>query len=125
MTSIVFTDIPSAYVDVTIPAGTRGRILVRFTGESSCSGGLAAQWCSVRILVAGVEAQPAVGINFAFDSTDGNTESGASWESHALDRISPVLEAGTYTVQAQWAVTNGGTTFFLDDWTLTAQRVVA
>src|SRR5262245_3014003 len=37
----------------------------QFTAESACSGG--SGWCSVRILIDGVEADPVVGTDFSFN----------------------------------------------------------
>jgi hypothetical protein len=114
-------------VTVTAAPGTAGlteRILVRFTAESACYGGTA--WCSVRILIAGVEAAPVVGVDFAFDSTDAVDEGSSSWEGHALQRcrIVTIPSTGTYPVQIDWGVSSAGTgtTFRLDDWALTVEQ---
>jgi hypothetical protein len=119
--SVPFVDLPGATATVTIPAGSSGLILARFSGESRCSGGVGAQWCSVRVLIGGVEADPVVGADFAFDSTDNATETTNSWESHSIERVRR-LGAGTYTVKVQWAVTNAATSFRLDDWAFTVER---
>jgi hypothetical protein len=77
----------------------------------------------VRILVDGAEAKPASGANYAFDSTDNASETSASWEGHALERSTDVLTGGTYTVTAQWLVTDPGTSFRLDDINMTVERI--
>lgn len=119
--STTFVNLPGATTVVTVPSGENALILARFSAESACSGGTGAQWCSVRILIGGVEANPIVGLDFAFDSTDNGRETSASWESHSVDRSRPV-GSGTYVVQAQWAVTSAATSFRLDDWSLTVER---
>lgn len=117
-----FIALPGATTTITVPTGTTGCLLLRFIAESSCTGGGAvSRWCSVRILVDGVEANPVVGTDFAFDSTDTGTETASSWESHAVERIARV-SAGLHTVTVQWGVNIAGPTFRLDDWTLVVER---
>ena len=89
----------------------------RFTAETACYGSTSG-WCSVRILIDGVEAEPAVGTDFAFD--DAGTSTG--WESHSVERVRAVTTAGTHTVTVQ-ATEIGTLTNRLDDWTLTAMAV--
>ena len=72
---------------ISIFAQTGSHVLARFTAESACFGG--SGWCSARILVDGVEADPVAGTDFAFDSTDSNRETSSSWESHSMERASP------------------------------------
>ena len=73
-------------------------------------------------MIGDTELDPAVGNDFAFDSTDNATETESSWESHAIER-SVVLGGGTHVVQVQWRTTNAATTLRLDDWHLTVERV--
>jgi hypothetical protein len=68
--------------------------------------------------VDGNEAAPVVGTDFAFDSSDSNTEGGGSWESHAIERSVAGVAAGSHTVTVQYAVVGGATSFRLDDWGL-------
>lgn len=113
-----FVDLPGAVVGVVIPPGlTLARLLIRFSGESLCHAGL--QWCSIRILVDGTEAEPAAGAEFAFDSTDFDTKSGGAWEARAMER-SLVVGPGTHVVWVQWRVRTTET-FSLDDWTLVVE----
>jgi hypothetical protein len=118
-----FVNLAGATTSITVPVNTTAMILARFTAESSCSApGVAVQnWCSVRILVDGVEAQPAVGNNFAFDSTDEGNETVASWESHSVDRYAAGVGPGAHSVTVQEAVTSAATVFQLDDWTLVVE----
>jgi hypothetical protein len=113
---VAFTSIPGAACTVAVPAGESALILARFSAESSCVGG--PSWCTARILIGGVEANPVVGTDFAFDSPGG--EPLDSWESHSMDR-SRVVGPGTYVVQVQWAVV-GAPVFRLDDWSLIVER---
>jgi len=108
---------------VVVPAEERAMFLMRFSGESSCAGGVGAQWCRLRMRIAGAEANPVVGGDFAFDSTDNGSESFASWESHAIERYSRIMGPGTYRVEVQWQVTDPAVRFRLDDWTFVVERV--
>src|SRR4051794_13715508 len=98
-------------------AGPGQFIDARFTAETACYGANSG-WCSVRILVDGLEAEPTVGTDFAFD--DAGIASG--WESHSVERVRTVTTSGTHTVTVQ-ATEIGGLTNRLDDWTLTAMAV--
>jgi hypothetical protein len=108
-----WTNVPSASVTVTIPAGTRRLISARFNAESLCTG---PGWCSVRVIYvrasngATAELGPQSGTDFAFDSA------GGSWEAHAIERTSTTfLPAGTYSVRVQ-AQRVGSSSFRLDDY---------
>ena len=115
--STSYVELPTASASIDVPAGTTATILVSFAAESSCYG---AGYCSVRVLVDGNEATPVVGTNeFAFDSSDGGTETSSSWESHALERAVTGVAAGAHTVTVQYATTSATGTFRLDDWGLT------
>jgi hypothetical protein len=111
-TSTTFTALTSD--SISIPATGKYRVVVRFSGESQC---IAVSWCSLRILVGGVEANPKVGTDFAFDSPGGST-----WESDAIERTSDVINGGvgSVTVEVDWAVVSGGT-WVLDDWSGSAE----
>jgi|GEM_PF-5430224 hypothetical protein len=120
---------PTVLDTVSVPpapgtAGQLERVLVTFSAESACSGGT--PWCSVRILIAGVEASPASGVDFAFDSTDSNKEGSGSWESHSMQRCRflTLPSTGNYTVEVDWGASSagGGTTFRLDDYTITVAQ---
>ena len=114
-TSASYVDVPNASASVTVPAGGAATLLLTFTGESACSGGDG--FCRVRILVDGNEAEPAVNTDFAFDSSDGNTETSASYESHAVQRSVAGVAAGAHTVTVKYSVF-GTPTLRLDDWSL-------
>ena len=131
-----FLTLPGTLTKITIPAGKNALVNLAFTAESRCNepGSSAPDWCEVRILVDGVEASPQASSfapdTYAFDSTDGGTESISSWESHAMDRHHCVYNstskvARTVPVEVQWKVTNfdGGNApqFWLDDWSFTIE----
>ena len=105
-----------------MPAGETARIYVIFSAESACYGGGADRYCGARIIVDGNELNPAVGNDFAFDSTDAGDEGTKSWESHAIARSSETLSAGNHTVKVQIRTTNAATTLRLDDWALVIFR---
>jgi hypothetical protein len=114
-TSPSFVSLPGATATITVPALKVHLVNVRFSAESYCFGstGLAGNWCSIRILADGVEMLPNSGGDFAFNA-NGATDD--FWEGHAMERTL-VLGPGSHTITAQWAVTNSGVTFRLDDWT--------
>lgn len=131
-----FLPLPGANTRVMVPAGNNVLVNVGYTAESRCDepDSTAPNWCEVRILIDGVEAAPAASSfppdTYAFDSTDGGSETSASWESHAMDRHKCVFNsqndvARVVPVEVEWKVTNfdGGVapSFWLDDWSLTVE----
>jgi len=118
--STSFVDLPGALVGINVPAGKFQLVQVRFSGESYCFGSttLAGNWCSIRILVDGVEMLPNVGSNFAFDS---NGAADDFWEGNAMERTL-VVRGGAHVIRAQWSVNNAGVSFGLDDWTFTVTQ---
>jgi hypothetical protein len=118
-----FTDVPGATTSITVPADTTATILARFTAESRCAeiAPPSENFCSIRIVVDAGEAQPVVGDDFAFDSTNNGGEDDASWESHAVERYVTGVGAGAHTVTVQRLVTAANTSFRLDDWTLVVE----
>lgn len=114
-------NIRGAKTQITVPAGQRALLLMRFTAETVCySGG--PDFCSARILVDNREALPAAGRNFHIDSN----YSGETFESqkgHAMDR-SLEVGPGTYTVRVQGTAMEG-LILTVDDWSLTVQSVRA
>jgi len=106
--------------DTVIPINLSTSTLVkaRFTAESACYG--ASGYCSVRIVARNVdtgeiaEFNPVVGTDFAFDSSDSNTETSRSWESHAINRSLP-LPPGRYQIYVQANPNFSGMTLRLDN----------
>lgn len=121
-TAAVYTGPTWQNVGSTAIYATSGSFLVAtFSGESACYG--AAGWCSVRILVDGVEADPVVGTDFSFNSTDNGTETSSSWESHSIQRTKALTTIGSHSVVAQSYATVATISHRLDDWTLTVEAV--
>ena len=116
---------------IPVPAGMTVLLSARFAAESNCSEAAPAavnNWCSVRILIGGLEAEPVVGNDFAFDSTNGGADVNA-WESHSMDRHRCYRNSTTATQQVpvvvQWGVANADPTppvFRIDDWSLVIQE---
>jgi hypothetical protein len=102
--------VPGASLAMAVPSGKQKLFIAEFDAESYCQGGTG--WCSVRILVDGVEMHPASGGDFAFDSVDTD-----AWESHAMTRTYGPLGPGQHTFQVQVKVNNAATSFRVDDWT--------
>jgi hypothetical protein len=119
--STAWVNVPTAVTSITIPAGTTRMLDVRYSAESQCAG--SSGWCSVRVVVytpsgGVIELSPVVGTDFAFDSASAD-----NWESHAIERTSAQMGAGTYRVQVQATVVAGATQLRLDDWTLAVEAV--
>jgi hypothetical protein len=119
-----WANIPGASVNLTIPAGHTDTILARFSGESLCWG--MAGWCQLRILANGVELDAQGGVDFAFDSSDNNTETAASWASHAIERYRRITNTANVPVAVnvvvQYKVSAAGLNFRVDDWNFTVQQ---
>jgi hypothetical protein len=106
---------------VTVPAGDTATIVVTFTAMSACYG--ADGHCSIQVLIDGAPANPDGGTGFAFDSSDNNTETDKSSESHSVTRVAKSIAAGDHTVTVQWAVSVNTITFAVDDSTTVIQVV--
>jgi hypothetical protein len=110
-TSHTFVNLPGG--SQLIRTATSGIVLARFSGESACRG--SGGWCSVRLLLDGQEMSPQAGTDFAFDSP-----TTAGYSAHSMER-STIVQAGTHTVQVQYAAAGAATSVRLDDWTLTLE----
>ncbi|MDX6287069.1 MAG: hypothetical protein QOG53_2554 [Frankiales bacterium] len=116
-----FTAINASVIPVAIPSGQSRLLTGRFSGESRCTG-VANTWCAIRIMVKdtvsgiAVEMEPAVGVDFAFDTVGGDGS-----EAHAITRFLRV-PGGSYNVYVERATTNGGTAFQLDDWAFEVEQ---
>ncbi len=130
--STAYVTVPGAVGTVAIPAGQRALVKVQYDAESACSEpDTDPNWCSLRILIGGVEGDPQSGIDFAFDSTDRGRETPSSWESHGMTRVRCIANTSggpiNVGVVVQAAVTNipadaTRPTFRLDDWELDIYR---
>jgi hypothetical protein len=91
-----------------------GFLVATFTAESNCTGA-AGGWCSIVINCDGVELQPAVGTDFAFDSV-GPTSSTGNFHSLSVARRSNAFTGGTHSCEVRESLLNGATAFRVDDW---------
>ena len=110
--------LPGASTVVNAP--TTSDLIITFSAESVCyNGGAGDDWCEVQILVDGTPVGPGVG-DAAFDSQDGSgtVESGASWESHSIQRLASNVAAGNHTVTVMYGPGFGTADFRIDDWVL-------
>jgi hypothetical protein len=106
-TSNTLVLIPSMTIKFTV--GHTARLLMHFTDEAGCLSTTSGHWCTVEILVDGIEAAPAAGSDYAIDTSDG---SGAyRWIGGALNRAIAVL-AGTHTVTVEGFAVFSGDTFW-------------
>jgi hypothetical protein len=102
---------------VTVPAGATATVIATFSAESRCTNGTA---CVLRLFINDREMNPEDGTNFWFDTPSSSATLGyADYEAHSITRVRVGVAAGTHTISAQYQ-TNGGATFRVDDWTLTA-----
>jgi hypothetical protein len=120
--STAFVDLAGSSETFNIPTGETARIYAIFSAESACFGGGLNRQCGARVVIDGNELNPAVGNDFAFDSSDDGDEGSSSWESHAMARSSETLSAGNHTVKVQIRSSNAATTFRVDDWALVIYR---
>lgn len=100
---------------ITVGPGSTGFIVATFTSESRCMG-TPGGICNIIINCNGVEAQPAVGTDFAFDSV-GPTSSTANFHSLSVTRRTNVFTGGTHSCEVRENLVSGANNFRLDDWT--------
>jgi hypothetical protein len=119
--SLAITTSSTSFVNFTadsivVPANGSYRVLVTVSGESACD---ATSWCTMEILVDGVQTNPKSGSDFAFDSPGGN-----AWTSNSMQGTSDLITgtgvARSVTIDVEWAVVGGGS-WRMDDWTVSAQ----
>lgn len=120
-----YTDILGATATVKIASGSKGMLLIRFSGDTSCYGGIVSGQdnCYVHVLVNGVEAMP-VG-DVSFDTNNANTEVASAIEAHSMEWSTGRLGPGTYTVQVQAKVDDSPccqVEFDINHWSLTVER---
>ena len=112
-TTTTFSTIPGSQTTITTTPETNTLVLARLTGTSACSG---VGSCNVRILIGGVAGAPGAA-TFAIGGGGGPTSS-RSYEAWR------VVGGGTFTVAAQWRVTDaGGMTFQFQQRTLVVERI--
>jgi hypothetical protein len=113
-----FQTLPGSELTVGIASGTSRLVEARFMAESSCFGGTAGNWCTVRVVArnsstgALVELSPEAGGDFQFDTV---SQVNDRREGHAIER-SRRLGAGGWNVFVELKTTSTSTTVRLDDW---------
>ena len=116
------TDLAGGSTTISVPAGQKALLLIRFSAATACYGGSVggANTCYVQALVDGSPADPG---EVRFDNNNGNTES-SQYEAHAMEWAKNV-GAGTHTIQIQVRIDDapGVVEFDLDPWTLAVERV--
>ena len=121
-----FEAVPDASATLIVPGGETATFLMGFSSESAATATRRTPpWVGAASgsLVDGAEAAPALGSEYAFDSSDNAAELESSWESHAMQRAAFNLAAGTHTVTVERAVTHPEISFWLFGWTLTVQAL--
>jgi len=98
---------------MTIPSAQTGFLVATFTAESNCAG-TPGGWCSIVINCDGVQLQPAVGTDFAFDSV-GPTSSTSNFHSLSVTRRSNIFTGGSHSCEVRENLVSA-TSFRLDDW---------
>ncbi len=121
--AIAATDLTGGSTTVTVPAGQKALLLIRFSAATACYGGAGGGYdsCYVQALVNGSAVAPG---EVAFDNNNTNTES-TQLEANSMEWARTV-GAGTYTVQIQVRTDESPcclVTFDLNPWTLTVERV--
>jgi hypothetical protein len=114
-TSTSYVAMPGMSALVTVPSThpAGAQLTISFADESACYGGTRSNWCSVIVVVDGVEAAPGDGTDYAFDGSDG--AGCCEWRGLSLIRIANV-GVGTHSVVVEWAVVGGGGTVTLTAW---------
>jgi hypothetical protein len=113
--STTYTEVTSTTISVPSSIGA-ARLLARFSAESACSSPSGSSWCTLRILVDGLEANPVVGGDYAWDSAGDNAGTAS------IDRTSQILLPGTHTVSVEGRlVGTAATQLVLDDWHLSLE----
>ena len=90
ITSNEFVDVPGAQINITVPEGQQGLIIVRFSPSLICQG--TGSICEARVLIGGEEAKP---VKPTLMSSNNN------WGVLYTERSRGPLRPGTYRVKAQ------------------------
>ncbi|MEP6759557.1 MAG: hypothetical protein ABJB55_10215 [Actinomycetota bacterium] len=117
-----WTDVTT--MSITVPAGTKAIIDVRFDAYGYCNGDVStAGSCRLRILVGGKVAKPVTANWIALqDASNGNSEEG-QW---MIERSTPILGPGTYKIKIQHAAIGDPSTYFgIQAWHAIAERIAA
>lgn len=117
--STSFTTLPGPRTTISVPAGHRAFLLIRFSGQAWCQG-VSPHNCSIVVLVDGTEAAPLGGGNSHFASVNPSPEND---ESRSIERVSQRLDAGKHAVSVMWRTSNSGVDFRMFLWTLVVEQV--
>lgn len=119
-TSQEFATVPGARTSVTVPSGTKGLVIVRWSGETSCTHAApTTQFCTARIMVGNAQAEPkTVGAAFVFAGAAVSDSSGI----RGFERSRGPVNPGTYPVRVQYRTTSGAE-FTVDKWHMTVELV--
>ena len=122
--STSYNDLPNATQTVTVPTGQTAKLIVYFSAQTACYGGLTAQGCLVRATVDDTELAP-VSTTPIFDSNENGTATTNYRAAHSIARVSATLNAGAHTVKIQGRTTSASTNLRLEAWTVVidVQRV--
>jgi hypothetical protein len=99
---------------IVVPAAQTGFLVATFTSESNCAG-LEGGWCNIIINCDGVETEPAVGTDFAFDSV-GSKSAVVNFHSLSVKRRSNPFTGGIHSCEVRENLVLGAKRFRLDDW---------
>jgi hypothetical protein len=141
LTNQEFVDSPPiAQVSFTVPPGQKWFTMVTFSAESVCyaynpfspaapNDGQtlgSAPFCEVTLRVDGQEdlERPDTDDGFAFDSTNADQESGASWEAHSMTWRTLAVGPGDHQIRVRGAVF-GDAALRLDESTLRVDAYIA
>jgi hypothetical protein len=128
ISSTSYSDVPGAVAKVVVATGTRGLVVARFSGESSCSYAQPAgvnNPCLVRILIGNVEGEPSGDYAFDWDLNAINTQGFSFAPTRSLERdaFRSGLPAGTYLVRVQWRVPTAALRFRINRWSLIIESI--
>lgn len=121
-TSTTWTNIPNTGLGFTVPAFRRQLLIIRFSGESACTGVTTPNVarCMVRILMNGQPVRSEAILDTAGDNS-------TQYESHYFQRavtVGPTPSSAQYFVQAQFRRSATGV-FNLKNYSLEVDRMIA
>jgi hypothetical protein len=126
--STTFVDAAGVTTSISVPAGTKGLLDIRFEATTVCTAtnpALETASCFVKVVVDNTEAEPS-GLNSSniavMDSVAVSPVAFSAYhQAHAIER-SIVAGPGPHTVKLQISVANPDITFALSNWHFTVER---
>jgi hypothetical protein len=121
-TSDQWVTLPGATTTISVQNSTKALVIARFAANDVCvdEDQFGTRNCHVRILVGGVEADPAGDSANVFDTDDGPL---GDLEAHAIERSRGPLGPGSYIVTVQWKTSAPSVTLAMQGWHLTVERI--